>query len=216
MATSIITTFLDTFAQLSVSADNALASEASVMDDFARDFVLAENAADNTQDAGSSISMHKRDDNDCPATSTKPVAQQSSLTIIPAVSPRQVGTREAPILVEDGRDDEGDVEHQDAGEDGVEQQDTDGEFDLLIDAFGGDTEQEDEEIEEEEMNENEDSEKENERKEKRKDQAHQTEMDAGESCLEGEGHSSGPKRSGGSRVSLRRSRPKAQRPSIIN
>lgn len=134
--------------QLSVSADNALASKVSVMDNFARDSVLAENAANNTQDAGSSISMQSRDDNDYPATSTKPVAQQCSPTIVPAVSPPQVGTREAPILVEDGIDDEGDVEHQDADEDGVEQHDIDGEFNLLIYAFGGDTEQEDEEIEE--------------------------------------------------------------------
>ncbi|KAI1556490.1 hypothetical protein PtrEW4_012144, partial [Pyrenophora tritici-repentis] len=54
----------------------------------------------------------------------KQTTHQGSRMSVPVVSPAQVGTREAPILIDDVMDED------------IDQHDADGEFDLLIYAFG--------------------------------------------------------------------------------
>ncbi|KAI1508036.1 hypothetical protein PtrEW4_011748 [Pyrenophora tritici-repentis] len=181
--------------------------------DYTGSSVPTKNATNNTEDARSSISIKNREKKNLPEIRIKQTTHQGSRMSVPAVSPAQVGTREAPILIDDVMDED------------INQHDADGEFDLLIYAFGGDTEQdEDEEDEDDEEEEGEEGEAEEEDDEEDEDdedeeedvqeQTRAADTSAEGSYSEGASYSPGPERGG--RLSLRRSPPKAQRLGMID
>ncbi|PZD28315.1 hypothetical protein A1F97_10584, partial [Pyrenophora tritici-repentis] len=85
--------------------------------DFTGSPVPTKNATNNTEGARSSISIKNGEKKNHPAIRIKQTAHQGSRVSVPVVSPAQVGTREAPILIDDVMDED------------IEQHNADGEFD---------------------------------------------------------------------------------------
>ncbi|KAE8867503.1 hypothetical protein PTNB29_01414 [Pyrenophora teres f. teres] len=192
--------------QLSVATDNSLIGRASVSE-LSKD--LCDTALPNEEDL---LSEPLSEQAGAVSLEEKKIQSIHRMSV-PAVSPAQVGTREAPILIDDVMDED------------INQHDADGEFDLLIYAFGGDTKQdEDEEDKDDEEEEGEEGEAEEEDDEEDEDdedeeedvqeQTRAADTSAEGSYSEGASYSPGPERGG--RLSLRRSPPKAQRLGMID